>query len=132
MGVVAVKRDNWPVNEYGIRPAGPQDKCIYCRAPKGEQHGAECVIRQRTVLVDVTVRMVLSVPEWWNIDLIESHDANGGGGCGDNAITHITEQAARIDDDGGCSCGLVRKAFVREATAGDEQRARLFVEGVPS
>jgi len=68
-----VKRKDWTVGDHSIRPAGPTDRCTYCNTPVGMQHSKECVIRQRTVVVEVRTRMTISVPENWSPENIEFH-----------------------------------------------------------
>lgn len=122
-----MKRANWPVGAYGIRPAGKPTECFYCHEPKGGTHKPDCVIRQRTVVVEVRLELVLSEPEGWSQEDIESH-FNASSSCQSNIAGYIEQLRDRI----GCLCGLADVSFLREATADDEKRQLLFVERIPS
>ena len=113
-----MNRDNWPVNK-GVRPAGPQDACLYCKAPKGGQHSQGCVMRNRSIVVRVSFDLLKFVPEDWDSDMIEFH-MNGSSSCSSNLLREIVDQADRVAD--GCTCNFSRGAFLREATAEDEER----------
>ena len=55
-----------PVKPDDVRPARQDGTCFYCRAPLGSQHEAGCVIRRKTVVVDITMRLVREVgPEFF-------------------------------------------------------------------
>jgi hypothetical protein len=87
-----MNRDNWPVEKFGIRPAGKPDECFYCRQKSGDQHAPECVIRERTVLVDVIIQMVMTVPEKWTPDTIE-FSLNESSSCANNmGFIYLTSQ----------------------------------------
>lgn len=61
---------HWLVADYGVRPAGPPDRCFYCDMPMGQEHKEGCVIRQRTVVIRYQIDLVVAVPEDWNPDMI--------------------------------------------------------------
>lgn len=122
-----MKRENCPVGSEGIRPLGPPDRCFYCNATLGEQHGETCVIRNRTVLVRATVEYVVSVPEHWDAEAIE-FQRNDGSWCADNLIAELQSIVASER----CLCPLTRFEFVREASIGDEAESGLFVSKLPS
>jgi len=114
-----MNRADWPVLEHGIRPAGPPDRCFYCKAQLGEQHGAECVIRSRTVVVRAIVEYVIDVPESWTPHDIEFH-RNDGSWCSSNGIDEIGLINER-QGEGKCPCQIVKYEYVREASAEDEE-----------
>lgn len=69
-----MKREDWPVTESDTRPLiGFHDECAYCRRKIGEQHAVECVVRTRSVVVEMTVRLVLREPEHWTREQVEFH-----------------------------------------------------------
>lgn len=123
-----MRRNNWPVADYGVRPAGPQDACFYCQAKLGTQHRMGCVIRDRTIVVRLTVEYVRTVPEDWSVEQIEFFH-NEGTRCSDNDIEELQELCSRLEkDEAGCLCDVSSVVFVREATAEDEKSNLLFVE----
>jgi hypothetical protein len=122
-----MKRDNWEVQDEGIRPAGPPTECFYCHAQREAQHNANCVIRERTVVVDVTVRLVITQPEHWTAKQIEWH-MNEGSWCADNILEEMEAQAVRM----GCLCNTTTTKFVREASSEDEETHKVFVKDLTS
>ena len=49
---------HWPVvvaDDYGIRPAGPPDACVYCLSKVGAPHGADCVVVSKRVVAIVLI-----------------------------------------------------------------------------
>ena len=49
-------RPNWPIVGRGhVRPAGPQDSCLYCQRKIGDQHAYECVMPTKLVEAVFTV-----------------------------------------------------------------------------
>lgn len=126
-----MKRENWPVGDYGIRPAGKPDECFYCNVKRGEQHKAGCVIRCQTVVVRMTVEYVVDIPESWGAENLE-FQRNEGSWCSDNGVRELQSLMDRVDAAGGCLCPMIEYAFVREATAEDEKQSRLFCETLPS
>jgi hypothetical protein len=94
--------------------AGTPDKCFYCPSAIGTEHAAGCVIRQRSVVVDLTIRYVVRVPEHWTKDDIEFH-RNEGTWCTDNAL----EELKKYCGENGCLCAYSKTTVVREATERD-------------
>jgi hypothetical protein len=122
-----MNRDDWPVKEYG----NVLGECRYCGAKIGEQHRKGCVIRKRTVVVEITVQLVRAVPEDFDKDMIE-FGMNEGSACSDNIIDEITEAAERRDGLDRCSCPVVTGKYVREATKEDEEFDVLFIKDLKS
>jgi len=109
-----MKRKNWIVNNFSVRPAGKQDECFYCGEKVGSEHKQDCVIRSRTVVVDFTIRMVVDVPESWDKEDIE-FKYNDGCWCADNLINLLDRE------NNGCLCPHVVAECIREATQEDEE-----------
>jgi hypothetical protein len=103
--------------EYSERPARPDGTCFYCSAPIGTEHKLGCVIRQKTVVIEMRITLCIDVPEDWTADNIEFH-RNMGSWCTSNAI-HEIEHAEEYRN---CLCDDTRFLFLREATAEDEKR----------
>ena len=112
-----MKRTNWTVGEYSIRPAGKPDECFYCNAKVGEQHKEDCVIRSRTVNLDVTIHMVMDVPEDWDEGQINFH-YNDDSWCASNLLSYLNHR----DDNVGCLCDITDIKYVGEATEEDQER----------
>ena len=129
-----MKRESWIVKKDGRTDSGD---CFYCKAQLGTEHNAGCVLRKRTVIVDVTLRVIADVPEDWDEGTIE-YGALGRGGCVDNVINELTAQLARWEalkeanngEKSRCFClwgDDEEVKFVREATAEDEDHFCLSV-----
>lgn len=103
---------DWPVVADDVRPARQDGTCFYCETPLGQQHAEGCVIRTRTVVVEVTLTLVRRVPEDWAPEMVDFH-LNGSGWCGINIIKDL-ESLDR------CLCPHLAGKFLREATAEDE------------
>jgi hypothetical protein len=100
--------------DHGPRPAGKADECFYCRRKIGDEHAPECVVRERTVVVRMTIEYVTKVPEHWDTDGIDFH-YNDSSWCASNALNEL----AAINNRGVCVCGHAKFEFVREATEDD-------------
>jgi hypothetical protein len=127
---------SWPLvtpADYGIRPAGPQDACLYCRSRIGEPHGRECVTVTKRVEMCVRASLPngeivtglwqLDEPHSWDARMIEFHK-NEGTWCAGNFLGERNNGSvnwndgapwplltiAAIDD---CLCGILRFEFVR-------------------
>lgn len=124
-----MRRSEWPVGNYGVRPAGPPDECLYCRTKVGEQHRAGCVIRQRTVVVRTIIEHTISVPEDWDVHDIEFTE---GSSCSDNMIDALKDMTNALEKAGKCSCGMVEREYVREATERDEAESECYVATQPT
>lgn len=122
-----MKRDNWEVKDYGIRPAGSPTKCFYCDADKGGQHKEDCVIRRKTVVVEMKVQLVVEVPEDYDKDAIHFR-YNEGTYCMSNMI----EELQRIDREVGCLCQPSEIKYIREATKEDEDEFKVYVDKIES
>jgi hypothetical protein len=122
-----MKRNNWKVGPFGIRPAGSPNRCFYCGVAKGEDHHPECIIRERSVIIDVTIRMVRLMPESWTAEDIE-FQLNDASWCADNILLELDNQA----ENRGCLCQDFKAKFIKEATAQDERDYKIFVKNCES
>jgi hypothetical protein len=107
--------DSWKVTRDVIRPLGKVGRCHYCDAELGTEHKFDCVVRQRTVIIDVTIRMLRVVPESWDSNQIE-FQMNEGSWCFDN----IFDKLETLSRHAGCICDFASGQFIREATIEDE------------
>jgi len=127
-----VRREHWPVGEYGIRPAGKPTHCFYCGEPKGGSHAVGCVIRSRTVVVDIAFTLTMEMPEDWTEEQI-AFKLNESSSCASNIVDLLAERSERADaGQCDCLCDQTEATFLREATAEDEARDALFVAKLPS
>lgn len=122
-----MKIKSWVVaaDDEGIRPAGPADACFYCQANVGHEHKAECVIRERTVIIELTMHVLVKVPESWDKDAVELK-YNESSSCISGLLEDITRIDNRMRNAGYCLCGARAVAFVREATGDDEDYYQTF------
>jgi hypothetical protein len=106
-----MKRTDWPVTPYGVRPRGAPNECFYCRAKLGTQHALGCVIRSRTVVIRTIVEHTVDVPEDWGIRLIEFTE---GSSCSDNHINKLVALLRRLSVTRPAPAGWSRSnSFVR-------------------
>jgi hypothetical protein len=109
-----------PIIDNGVRPAGEPDKCFYCGAKVldgGEvKHVTECVLLHKTVVLQMTINYVVSVPRHWDKYNVESH-RNDTSWCTNNEINSLKEWAEK----GNCYCMHADIKFIREATVADHQ-----------
>lgn len=122
-----MKRKSWIVTSDDIRPAGPQDRCLYCKSRKGREHEAGCVTRKKTIVCEVKINLVRVLPEDWDEDMINFH-MNESSWCFDNIAEEISDAVERTPDGTCLLCHVSEGGFVRDATEGDEERFQLFVE----
>lgn len=123
-----MKRIDWTVGKYSIRPAGDPNKCCYCHAKVGEQHKEDCVVRSRTINMDFTIHVVMDVPESWDEDQINWH-YNEGTWCTSNLLG-ILEDRENADM---CLCDITEAKYISEATEEDEKRfGRCYVDALES
>ena len=111
-----MKRDNWPVGDYAIRPMGKPDTCFYCGAKIGEEHNQGCVIRERTIKVRMTLEFVVDVPEHWNEDTINFR-YNESSWCASNILNKLQYR----DENFRCLCDCATFEYIGEATEEDEE-----------
>lgn len=87
--------------QHGPRPAGSPDECFYCRAPVGGLHEDTCVMYEREIAIEVTVRYKVRVPQHWTEEDIMFH-RNEGTWCAGNIIEELEERFG--DDADVCMC----------------------------
>ena len=119
-----MKRQDWIVKDHGIRPKGDVDKCFYCGARLGEQHRRSCVIRHKTTIMDVSLRIIVDVPEQWDAGKIE--DYHLGDGVLAAVLTNLLNQYGNFGE-------VLGVRYVGEATRTDEERyGACMVQDLPS
>ena len=99
-------------------PEKAETHCFYCRQAV-PNHSAECTVPQRTVVVEMTIQYVISVPANWDKDTIEFH-RNDSSFCSSNDIKQIHEESTRFPNM--CTtCRRVDVTYLREATEKDHE-----------
>lgn len=132
-----MKGNDWPVDKYGIRPAGKPDECFYCHEKVGTQHKSDCVIRSRTVVIELKLPLVVSVPEKWDVSNIEfkygesSYCMNNIQDNIDNFFSHLNTPNSQGETPV-CLCGVAEVSYLREATEDDEEYFNIKVEDLPT
>lgn len=109
--------ETWIVAYDAVRPARPDGTCFYCRQPLGSVHEVGCVLRKKTVVIEFTGRVIVSVPQDWNGGAVE-FQYNDSSLCLDNLFEAISNA---LGDEKPCMCNWAEVKFVREATEDDEK-----------
>jgi len=117
-----MKKNYWPVTTEDERPARMDGTCFYCGIKIGGEHKQDCVIRERTIVVELRIKMVRKVPEDWDKEMIEFH-MNESSSCKDNILSEINDMAERC----GCLCSYAEGIFLGEAGPGDEEYCQLYI-----
>lgn len=122
-----MKRDNWTVGDYGIRPAGKPTQCFYCGIEKGGIHKEGCVIRKRTIVMEMKINIVMDVPEDWDEAMCNFHK-NEGTWCANNILHDLNAMKERMN----CLCDVAEFKYLREANEDDEKSQNKFVRDIPA
>lgn len=126
------------LNDYGIRPAGPRDRCWYCRHVIGERHEPDCVVVVKEIELEAsfpspfdrrTVRWKTTVPHAWSErDVV--FQFNEGTWCADNitgereddeSFLRVVREALLAEGGRGgysCLCGVAKVTLVRVVDEG--------------
>jgi hypothetical protein len=126
-----MKRSNWLVADYGIRPAGKPDECFYCNRKIATEHAEGCVVRNRTVVIKVEMEVIVEVPEDWTVGNID-FKYNESSSCSDNLLEEIVEHYCTEEGSGICACPFTSVTFLREATVEDEEKHEKYVRNCAS
>ena len=109
-----------PIDDDGIRPAGPEDRCFYCAQPKGT-HNKDCVCVKKLVVLSMTIEYCVDVPAFWDKRMIE-FQRNEGSFCMGNDIEQLSEED-NIDDYNCFTCQRVKTVdYLRDANDEDVER----------
>ena len=103
------------VGEDAIRPAGKPDRCFYCGRLLGENHRRKCVLVKRDIEIEAKFRIVVSVPAFWDKDLIEFH-FNESSYCANNLIDKLKDNAKER-----CLCDRTEVVYLGEKVKELEQ-----------
>lgn len=115
-----MERENtWIVKQDDVRPARPDGTCFYCGVPVGGKHKYDCVIPQKSVIVDFTIRLPVLVPVFWDKEQIDFH-YNESSWCADNLLSLIESWQ---EQTGCCLCGVMEANYVRGANSAEDEDA---------
>lgn len=115
------------VKAADARPAGRPDECFYCRAKLGVPHDGNCVIKSRSVVVELTIRAVITAPRDWERSMVDFH-LNDSSWCADNILRDLGRWADSRGEHDGCACGAFEGRFLREASADDHEHLPVLIE----
>ena len=120
-----MKKTEWIVGKEGVRPAGSPNHCFYCGCKVGTMHKTGCVIVKKTILMEMKVEILVTVPEDWDKDMCEFHKNESSWWA-----SNIIETLKEIDevDPNGCVCWATKFKFIREATKDDEENYGIYVD----
>jgi hypothetical protein len=116
---------DWPLvvaNDDGIRPAGPQDACLYCKRRIGQEHGRDCVVVTKRVrlLAGVDTAAGLVVGSWeadephgWDVERI-LYRYNDGCWCADNLLDDVKDWKTGAQARGLYVPGLLLEVMKRD------------------
>lgn len=114
----SMRKNDWPVTEDDVPPAGKPGECFWCKAKIGLEHNPECVRRDRTIVVEVCIKLIKRVPESWEIQQIENHYSGRIRNCAGNITVDIDNLQKHL---GFCLCDVAEVKYIREATEEDEE-----------
>jgi hypothetical protein len=115
-----MKRQSWPVQESDVNR---NNVCTWCPATLWHEHTGECPSRQKTVVVEVTIQLIRTVPEAWGEDEINFH-MNGSSWCAGNII----EDLEKNNQENSCLCPHFQGKYVRDASQEDEETFRVSID----
>jgi len=119
-----MKKNNLIVKEEDEAPARPDGTCFYCKQKIGEEHLENCYKRERSVVVEFTIRVVTKEPEHWTPDDIEFH-YNESSWCADNLLNSLVRRQKSNPD--WCLCQFTKAKYIKEASEIDEEEFDVFV-----
>lgn len=111
--------DTWVVTKDDERPARQDGTCFYCHEPIGGRHKPDCVIPEKSVLMNFTITLPVIVPVSWDKDMIE-HYYNLGSWCGDNLLSYLERWHEKT---GRCLCSILSAQYLRDATKDEDKDA---------
>jgi hypothetical protein len=100
-------------------PEKANTHCLYCKQPV-PNHTEECVVPQRTVVVEFKTWMVVTMPQCFDEDLI-NFQLNESSACSSRYVNQLYEEANQ--EEGIChTCFRTEMKFLREATEEDHKK----------
>ncbi len=112
-------------DDKGWRPDVPPGMCSYCKGTV-DSHRPNCVVPQKSVVLELRTLYVVSVPRGFQKEEIEFM-RNDGSSCMDNdmrqSIVHRLELSEKTDgtESVHCFCSGSEVTYMREATREDHE-----------
>jgi hypothetical protein len=107
------------VNDNGVRPAGKPDECFYCHEKVGN-HKNDCVCVEKAIIIELKVKLIVTVPNYWNTSNIE-FKYNGSSHCLGNEIKQLFQENEKIESE--CfTCHRSSVEFIGDASIEDIKR----------
>ncbi len=122
-----MKRKNWIVGEFSVRPKGNPGECFFCKHKLGMQHAKDCAIRERSVVVRATIDVTAYVTEDMpNAMITEAfNDPEWLQGELGYLLELLIREPYRLHE-------VSTVQYLREATSIDERRAKRRLSDIPS
>lgn len=105
-------------SNWTSEPEKANTHCLYCKQPVPD-HSAECVVPQRTVVVEFTTRMVVKMPRCFTEDNID-FSMNDSSACASRYVNQL--YAESNSEENICKiCHRTKMKYLREATEQDHK-----------
>lgn len=92
--------------------------CLYCRQMV-PNHSVECVVPKRTVVVELTTHLVITMPRCFDEETI-NFSMNGSSACKSRYIEQLERETNQAE--GICNiCSRTEMKYLREATEEDHE-----------
>jgi len=106
-------------------PEKASTHCLYCSQPV-PNHTTECVVPQRTVVVQFTTMMVISMPRCFDEEAI-NFAMNDSSACMSRYVEQLEREANQ--EEGMCHiCARSEMKYIREASAEDHEQLSYIAE----
>ena len=100
-------------------PEKANTHCLYCKQPV-PNHAEDCIVPDRTVVVELKIRMVVRMPQSFDVDSI-NFAMNGSSACSQRYIDQLYKEGHQ--EENLCSvCHRMEMEYMREATQEDHEQ----------
>lgn len=107
---------------------GYPDSCAYCYNSPGEPHKPDCHVPQKTVVVELTVRMVIDMPRVWDADMI-NFSMNDSSACTSRYFDQLFVESNQSPNL--CTtCHRTEMTYLRDATENDHETFHYIPENL--
>lgn len=106
-------------------PEKANTHCLYCKQPV-PNHTKDCVVPLRTVVVELTIQMVVTMPQCFDERMI-NFSMNESSQCASRYIDQLKEESDQ--EEGICHiCSRKEMKYLREATEEDHQNLSFILK----
>ena len=106
-------------------PEKANTHCLYCRQPV-PNHAPDCIVPDRTVVVELKIRMVVRMPRSFDVDSI-NFAMNGSSACSQRYIDQLYREGNQKENI--CTvCHRMDMEYLREATQKDHENLHYIDE----